>query len=70
MSGDRPARPVAAEFGEPVSEWCAICKAYSLVCSPLYLITADGVTLHQHIALCTIHDNADHDERPSRIPRR
>lgn len=53
---ERVRRLVTAVTGDPVDEWCPSCKAYTLACTPLYLLTPAGVTLHQRIALCEICD--------------
>lgn len=50
---------VAAVMGDPAEEFCTKCKAYTLVCAPLYLLTPAGVTLHQRVALCEICDLDD-----------
>jgi hypothetical protein len=62
---ERVRQIIAAVTGEPHDEWCPTCKAWTLVCTPLYLLTPAGVTLHQHIALCEICDLDD--EEPRRV---
>lgn len=48
---------VHAVTGTPAAEWCERCKAYTLVCTPLYLLTHAGVTTSQHLALCSVCDD-------------
>lgn len=65
-----PPQLIAAELGEPHEEYCTVCRAYTLVCTPLYLITPHGVTLTQHLALCSVHESGEFDEERRRIPPR
>ena len=67
---DRRPHLVAAEFGDAHEEWCDTCRAYTLICAPLYFLTPAGVTLSQHIAMCTVHESPEYDEERPRIPPR
>lgn len=53
---ERVRQLVVAVAGSPADEWCPTCKAYTLVCAPIYLLTPAGVSLHQHVALCELCD--------------
>lgn len=57
MTGPDIRFSVAAVTGEPVSSWCTVCKAYTLVVTPLYFLTVAGVTTARPLALCEICDD-------------
>ena len=62
-----PPQLIAAELGEPHEEWCDTCKAYTLICQPLYVISLHGVTLTRHYAMCSVHENPEFDEERRRV---
>jgi hypothetical protein len=58
-----PVRPlVTPVMGDPAEEWCKKCRAYTLVCSTLHLLTPAGVTRAQSYAMCVICDDPDDPE--------
>ncbi|KUN32535.1 hypothetical protein AQJ11_03135 [Streptomyces corchorusii] len=47
---------VTPVMGDAHAQWCPRCKAYTVACAPLYLLTPAGVTRAQFYALCEICD--------------
>ncbi|CAL9612793.1 hypothetical protein SUDANB1_05661 [Streptomyces sp. enrichment culture] len=56
----RDTRPtVTPVMGDARTEWCPKCKAYTLTCANLHLLTPFGVTKSHAYALCEICDDPD-----------
>ncbi|WP_019061706.1 hypothetical protein [Streptomyces prunicolor] len=53
---------ITAVMGPPRTEWCPRCKAYTLTCTNLHLLTPAGVTKSHAYALCEICDDPDDPE--------
>ncbi|MGA5497712.1 hypothetical protein ACPCSP_25445 [Streptomyces cinereoruber] len=74
MNTPRPARPqappgVALQPGTAVTDWCALCKAWTRQTVALLLLTVDGVAPAGSWSWCEIHDDPDSPLPPRRIDR-
>jgi hypothetical protein len=62
MSESRVQPVVTAHMGDAREEFCERCKAMSLVCATLHILTPQGVTRSHTYAMCPICEEDDTPE--------
>jgi hypothetical protein len=51
-------------MGDAREEWCPRCKALTLVCATLHILTPQGVTRSHTYAMCPICEDGEAPEVP------